>query len=219
MPGVSCSSRHSRKSRAATPGGSSFCTMAKRLLRQRQAARAPALGSTMSSSRALQIAVGVEVVDDPVGHAPAARARARTSRADRADSLAAIAAGPPCWPWRRACGRLPLRSRVLRRARALLEVVGPLLVHVQQPLEIVLVVLAFVDDQLALFLASARRGSRRSTGLPRADRDLPPTRSSTGFSCISCSMRSCKAMIGNCRISIDWIIRGASTCFWTIRSS
>ena len=32
-------------------------------------------------------------------------------------------------------------------------------------------------------------------------------------------MRSCSAMIGNCRISIDWIIRGASTCFWTIRSS
>ena len=44
--------------------------------------------------------------------------------------------------------------------------------------------------------------------------------SSIGFSFISCSMRSCKARIGNCRISIDWIIRGANfwVCIWRASS-
>ena len=88
----------------------------------------------------------------------------------------------------------------------------------QQALEIGLVVLRFVDDQFALF---RRRGVGilRLRLLPRADRGLVSTSSSASFSCISCSIRSCSAMIGNCRISIDWIMRGASTCFCTIRIS
>ena len=71
---------------------------------------------------------------------------------------------------------------------------------------------AFVDDQLALFLG--RRvgvldldrlfGQVGVFLVQLQDRDSPasPAR------CVPAS-----AMIGNCRISIDWIIRGASTCF------
>ena len=39
-----------------------------------------------------------------------------------------------------------------RAVRTLLEVVGPLLVHLHQPLEVALVRVGFVDHQLALFL-------------------------------------------------------------------
>jgi hypothetical protein len=43
-------------------------------------------------------------------------------------------------------------------ARPLLEMIRPLLIHLQQPLEVVLVALALVDDQLALVFAGGVRG-------------------------------------------------------------
>ncbi len=52
-----------------------------------------------------------------------------------------------------------------RRLGPLLEVVGPLLVHVEQALEIFLVVLVLVDDQLTLFF-------RRCVGIHRLGRLL-----------------------------------------------
>ena len=42
-----------------------------------------------------------------------------------------------------------------RRPRAFLEMIGELFVHVEQPLEVVLVVLVFVDNQLALFFGGS----------------------------------------------------------------
>ena len=64
-----------------------------------------------------------------------------------------------------------------------------------------------------------RRWGRRATRLAPASSagrsGSSSWRSSIGFSCISCSIRSSRARIGNCRISIDWIIRGARICFCT----
>jgi hypothetical protein len=41
----------------------------------------------------------------------------------------------------------------------------------------------------------------------------PPSRiSRTGLFCSSCSMRSSNAIRGNWRISMDWIMRGVSSC-------
>ena len=51
----------------------------------------------------------------------------------------------------------------------LLEMVGPLLVHLQQPLEVLLVAGRLVDDQLALFLG---RGVGRRLGLDRLRRQV-----------------------------------------------
>ena len=92
----------------------------------------------------------------------------------------------------------------------------------KQPLEIVLVAVRLVDDQLALFLAGGVGGSgtpaRPSIG--SAGRSGSSScNSSTGLASISCSIRSSRARMGSCRISIDWIIRGASTCFCTNRRS
>ena len=52
-----------------------------------------------------------------------------------------------------ACSISPREGR-----RALLEVVGPLLVHLHQALEVVLVAVRLVDDQLAFFLGGGVGG-------------------------------------------------------------
>ena len=121
----------------------------------------------------------------------------RTSPAGRAGSPGAIAAGRPCWPSRPACARRPPRSRrgkdgsVPRSGRA--------------------------TPRPSSATARSRprsSGFRRSPTrvLPRWGRraiDAPPTppprpadsgssscNSSTGFSSISCSIRSCKRQDG-----------------------
>ena len=107
-----------------------------------------------------------------------------------------------------------------RRLGALLEVVGPLLVHLHQPLEVVLV---RVRSRRSPTRVLPRLGASGACGprlaLRPASSGSSSCSSSTGFSSISCSIRSSSARIGNCRISIDWIIRGASTCFCTSRRS
>ena len=59
-----CSSRHSRRSRAPTPAGSSVCTTS--ALPARRPGRM-ALGSAISSSVRGQIAVFIQVADDALG--------------------------------------------------------------------------------------------------------------------------------------------------------
>src|SRR5262249_45572197 len=62
--------------------------------------------------------------------------------------------------------------------------------------------------------ASKPSGSRSSAGAPSS---RPAScNSRTGFSCSSCWIRSCRAMLCSCRISIDWIIRGARIFVWRI---
>ncbi len=71
-PGTNCNSRHSRRSRAPTPGGSSFCTSASARWAKAKSSGA-GVGAQQVLQPPLQIAVGVEVVDDAVGHRPQRR--------------------------------------------------------------------------------------------------------------------------------------------------
>ena len=217
MPGINCNSRHSRRSRAPTPGGSSFCTSASACW-ARASSSGPASGSIRSSSRALQIAVGVEVVDDPVGHRPQLGVEVEPAQlvvqiilqrlrpgdhvghgvvlalAFLFDPRAATGASAP-----RSGRATPRPSSAAARSRPRCSWSR------RSPAR------ALPRVGASGFSASrpALRGRSGSSSCS----------SRTGFSSISCSIRSCSARIGNCRISIDWIIRGASTCFCTIRSS
>ena len=222
-PGVSCSSRHSlsdagaaRPADRAAARRASACSASSSCSARMRAASPLSRRDRRQQvfQRRLQIAVRVEVVDDPVGHLPRRRRRDRTSRADGPGSRAATRAGRPCWPSRRAGGRLRASMRFMRRPATLFVVVGQILGHVQQALEVVLVVRCRLDDQLALGVGRRVGCSRPRPRLAFGDLVLVGSIwSRHGLSSISCSMRSCRAMIGNCRISIDWIIRGASTCF------
>ncbi len=123
----------------------------------------------------------------------------------------------PCWPWRRAGG--PLLPRSAPTTAAIARRSGR---ATPRPCSAA----ARNRPRCSSIRRRPARARRRSARRGSAARPSSSgrsgsvsTSSSVSFSCISCSMRSCSAMIGNCRISIDWIIRGARTCFWTSRSS
>ncbi len=92
----------------------------------------------------------------------------------------------------------------------LVEMVGPVLVDGHQAVEILFVVPLVVDDQLFLGadafgrvdfgVAGALFDSSAGVGFSSG---LSSLSSRTGFSWSSCSIRSCRAMTGSCRISID----------------
>ena len=216
MPGVSCSSRHSRRSRAATPGGSSFCTTA----RARSArARSSFVGVRPQQvfQAALQIAVGVEVVDDPLAHRPQGRldlepaqliveiVLQRLRPGDHVGHGVELPLAGLFRPRRARDGSAPRSGRATPRPSSSAARNRPRCWCVSS-------------------MTSSRSSSVGASGDLRTSGSRPSSAgrsgssscsSSTGFSSISCSIRSCRARMGNCRISIDWIIRGASTCFCT----
>ena len=100
----------------------------------------------------LQIPVGIEVVDDAVGHRP--QVRRQVEPAQLVVEVILQRLGPGDHVGHRVelafAGLLDLAPR---RMGALLEVVRPLLVHLHQPLEILLVRVGLVDHQFAFFLA------------------------------------------------------------------
>ena len=179
----------------------------------------PASGPSRSSSRALQIAVGVEVVDDAVGHRPQLGLQIEPAQLVVQIVLQRLRPGDH------------VGHRVELALAGLFDLAARRTASAPRS--------GRATPRPSSSAARNRPrscGSRRSPAraLPRWGRRAacaPPARllggssgssssnSRTGFSSISCSIRSCKARIGNCRISIDWIIRGASTCFCTIRRS
>ena len=149
MPGVSCSSRHSLSVRAPTPGGSSRCTTRERFFGDRQSASRDATAASPFSSggerrqqlfeRRLQVAVRVEAVDDPLGHPPH-----RVVELEPAELMVQVVderLGPGQHVGHRVVPAVAfLLDAIERRPATLLVVVRQILGHVQQPLEVVLVV-------------------------------------------------------------------------------
>ncbi len=161
--------------------------------------------------RRLQVAVGVEAVDDPLGHPP--HGIVELEPAQLMMQVIDQRLGPGQHVGHRIVAAIAfLLDAIHRRPATLLVVVRQILGHVDEPLEVVLVVAVVFDDQLALGVGDAAGAASSSAGCFRLVSSTS-TWSSTGLSSISCSMRSCNAISGSCRISIDWIIRGASTCF------
>ena len=106
---------------------------------------------------ALQVSVGVEVVDDPLGH----RAERRVQLEPAQLIVEVILEGLRPGGHVRHGVQLPLARLLLlrpRRTAPLLEVVRPFLVHLHQALEVVLVAVRLVDDQFAFFLGGGVRG-------------------------------------------------------------
>ncbi len=99
---------------------------------------------------ALQIAVGVEVVDDAVAHLPQRRVNFKPAELIVQVVLQRLRPGDHVGHGVVLALALFFQSGA-GRPRPFFEVVGPLLVHIEQPLEIVLVVLGLIDDQLSLF--------------------------------------------------------------------
>ena len=104
-----------------------------------------------------QPAVGVQAVDDPLGHLP------RVGIEFKPAQLVAQIVMQRLRPRHHVGDRVVLAIGVLLHARAggarpILERVGPLFVEIQQPLEIFLVVLGLVDDQFPFL-------RRRSIGI------------------------------------------------------
>ena len=154
---------------------------------------------TTSWKVSLKIALLVEVVNDVLGQL--ADGRFAVEEAELIGQVVVERAGP--------------RGHVLH---GVLFAVGLLAEGRPAPPRPFVVKLAPVlveTDQAVEFVGLA---VRLRLGRPRAAVSSPSAsvgeadsrRSSrTGFSLSSCSIRSCNAMIGNCKISIDWIMRGA----------
>ena len=101
---------------------------------------------------ALQVAVAIEVVDDPLAHRPQVRLDSEPAQLVAEIVLQRLRPGDHVGHG----VELPLAGLFHLASRGtgmLLEVVGPLLVHLHQPLEVVLVASRLVDDQLAFLLA------------------------------------------------------------------
>ena len=105
-----------------------------------------------------------------------------------------------------------------RAAGRFLEVLGHLAVEIQQPLEVVGVVVGFIDDQrLVVDRLFAR--DRRALRARRAASDRAPAAPGPGSRPAPARSAPAAPASGSCRISIDWIIRGASFCTWSCRCS
>ena len=100
---------------------------------------------------ALQVAVGIEVVDDPLAHRPQVRLDLEPTQLVAEIVLQGLRPGDHVGHGVEL-SHAGLFHLGPRRTRAFLEVFGPLLVHLHQPLEVVLVLGRFVDDQFALLL-------------------------------------------------------------------
>ena len=110
----------------------------------------PASGPKQVLQPALQVTVRIQVVNDPIGHRPQARIEVEPAQLvvqivlQRLRPLLHVGHGV----------ELPLAHRLdlaPRGVRPLFKMVGPLLVHLHQPLEVAFVRVGLVDHQLALF--------------------------------------------------------------------
>ena len=197
--GVSCRSRHSRRFRAPTPGGSSFWT--------RPGPPRPGQGRVAAvvadevAELEVEEAVVVEVVDQVLGQGP--DDRVAFEEAELVGQVVVERLGPR----RHVLHRVVLAVGLLAeggpaQAVGLAVGVGPVVGLVELRGRRLLGAVAAA----ASASASASAGvddSRRSTRI--------------GFSISSWSIRSCSAISGSCRISIDWIMRGAIRSRMSIR--
>ena len=146
----------------------------------------------------MNIALLVEVVDDVLGQL--ANDRLAVEEAELIGQVVVERAGPRghvLHGFLLAVGLLAERGPA--PPRPFVVDLAPVLIEPDQAVELV---------GLGLRLRLGRR-RRRLLAIDLGRRDVLPESSRTGFSPSSCSIRSCNAMIGNCRISIDWIMRGA----------
>ena len=148
----------------------------------------------------LEVAVLVEVVDDVLG-----KLLDRRVAVEEAELIGQIIVKRP-GPRGHVLHGVLLAVAFLAQGgpappRPLVVKLAPVLVQTDQAVE-------FVGLGLGLGLRDCRRCPASS---PSASEGAADSRRSTrtGFSLSSCSIRSCNAMIGNCKISIDWIMRGA----------